>query len=175
MFLKVILSIYRHLLVGLAEGCHKNACRCFLIRRLLVFLPFQFLAFLIQKSVTIFWTIPNNSNPDTFKVTISGNDGVTVGGIYNNTPSIPTIKNSIIWNNSGVTNLFSKITYGKVHGGFTGIGNLNFDPKFISSHPYGFAKITTGNYHVLADSHSIDLGENSSISTTDFDLDGKAL
>jgi hypothetical protein len=113
----------------------------------------------------------NNSSPTITNATISGNDG-TVGGIFNNTPSIPIIKNSIIWNNSGATNSYSIITYSIVQGGYTGVGNMNLDPKFVSSQPYGLAPITTGNYHVLAGSPSNDMGENGKISTTDIDLDG---
>lgn len=50
----------------------------------------------------------NNSNPNKFSASISGNDG-TIEGIFNNALSIPILKNSIIWNNSGATNSFSLI------------------------------------------------------------------
>lgn len=68
--------------------------------------------------------------------------------------------NAIIWdsNNSPVqtirTSVITTVTYSIVRGGFTGTGNMNSDPRFISSSNYGLSEmspaIDAGNPAVLA-------------------------
>jgi hypothetical protein len=112
-----------------------------------------------------------SSNANLNNVTIAGNDCV-VGNIFNAT-SNPIIKNSILWNNTGAMDNLSTITYSIVEGGYTGIGNLNTDPKFVASQSPMAAPTVAGNYRVLFDSPTVDAGDNGSISLTDLDLDGK--
>jgi hypothetical protein len=118
----------------------------------------------------------NRSNPMISNVTISGNDCV-VGNIFNSSGSgnvsNPVIKNSIIWNNTGIMNSLSTITYSIVEGGYAGTGNLNLDPKFVSAQSPSSAPNITGDYHVMYESPSVDAGDNGPISLTDLDLDGK--
>jgi hypothetical protein len=118
----------------------------------------------------------NDSDPMISNVTIAGNNGV-LGSIYNtpNSPIIsnPTLKNCIIWDNSGTLQVgLSTISNSVVQGGHPGTMNLTQDPIFVNPQPQGVAPINTGDYHVKAASLSIDRGDNGSISLTDKDLDG---
>ena len=117
----------------------------------------------------------NRSNPVLNNLTISGNDCV-VGHIFNSSSSgnvsNPVIKNSILWSNTGALDNLSTITYSIVEGGFTGAGNLNINPQFVSGQAASSAPTVSGNYHVVYGSPSVDVGDNGSISLTDLDLDG---
>jgi Fungalysin metallopeptidase (M36) len=116
----------------------------------------------------------NRSNPVMNNLTISGNDCL-VGNIFNTSgsnASNPVIKNSIIWNNTGTLDNLSAITYSIVEGGYTGTGNLNIDPQFVSAQAPSAAPTVAGNYRVVYGSPSVDVGDNGSISLTDLDLDG---
>jgi hypothetical protein len=113
----------------------------------------------------------NKSNPTITNCTIAGNGGYN-GGIFNSS-SQPVVKNTIIWGNATPFNdTQSIITYSDIQGGYTGVGNLNIDPKFVSPQPSGIAPTLLGDYHVQATSITIDRGDNGSISLTDIDLDG---
>jgi parallel beta-helix repeat protein len=63
-------------------------------------------------------TIANNS--------ASGDGGAVFG--------FATIKDSIIWANTGINQLYGSpnITYSDVQGGYTGTGNINADPCFVT-------------------------------------------
>ena len=117
----------------------------------------------------------NRSNPVLNNLTISGNDCV-VGHIFNTSisgnVSNPVIKNSILWSNTGALDNLSTITYSIVEGGFTGAGNLNINPQFVSGQVASSAPTVLGNYRVVYGSPSVDAGDNSLISLTDLDLDG---
>ena len=71
-------------------------------------------------------TIANNS---------AANDG---GGVY----GLATITDSIIWANMGINQIYgsANITYSDVQGGFTGTGNINADPCFVTG--------PLGNYYL---------------------------
>jgi hypothetical protein len=113
----------------------------------------------------------NTSNPILNNCTISGNGGYN-GGIFNSN-SQPVIKNSVLWGNSTPFNdTQSIITYSIIQGGYAGVGNLNYDPQFVSQTPEGISPIITGDYHLKTNSLAIDRGNNGSISLTDKDLDG---
>jgi parallel beta-helix repeat protein len=113
----------------------------------------------------------NTSNPTLTNCTIASNGGYN-GGIFNSA-SQPVVKNSILWGNVGPFNdNQSIISYSIVQGGYSGIGNLTVDPKFINPAAFGAAPNTTGDYHLQATSLAIDRGDNGPISLTDKDLDG---
>jgi parallel beta-helix repeat protein len=113
----------------------------------------------------------NKSNPTINNCTIAGNGGYN-GGIFNTT-SQPVVKNSIIWGNvTPFNDTQSIITNSDIQGGYSGIGNLNIDPQFVSPQPDGIAPTLNGDYHVQANSLTIDRGDNGAISLTDTDLDG---
>jgi len=103
----------------------------------------------------------------------------TGGGIYvlgsNYTPGQKII-NSIVWNNTAPTgaNLYASnsgtlsVSYSNIQGGYTGIGNKNIAPGFVSAGTY--------NYHLAPGaSCCVDQGSNSYLSTynvlTDFEGD----
>ena len=113
----------------------------------------------------------NKSNPTITNCTIAGNGGYN-GGIFNSN-SQPIVKNTIIWNNSTPFNdTQSIITYSTIQGGYVGMGNLNYDPKFVSPVADGLSPTLNGDYHLQAPSLAIDRGDNTGISLTDTDLDG---
>jgi Fungalysin metallopeptidase (M36)/Fungalysin/Thermolysin Propeptide Motif len=113
----------------------------------------------------------NSSNPMFTNVTIAANGGYN-GGIFN-ANSQPVVKNSIIWGNATPFNdTQSIITYSVVQGGYSGVGNLSADPKFVSQTPEGLSPNTSGDYHQQATSLVIDRGNNGTILITDRDLDG---
>jgi hypothetical protein len=111
----------------------------------------------------------NGSNPTLTNVTIAGNGGLN-GAIFNSV-STPIVKNSIIYGNIMPFNdTQSLVTYSIVEGGFTGVGNLNLNPQFVSITPYGLSPNTSGDYQVTNTSPAIDAGDNGTISLTDKDL-----
>jgi len=112
----------------------------------------------------------NISNPTINNVTFGGNGGYN-GGIFNST-SQPIVRNSIIWGNSVPFNdTQSIITNSIIQGGYTGTGNLNYDPKYVSPIPEGLSPSINGDYHLQGSSLAIDRGDNTSINLTDEDLD----
>ena len=113
----------------------------------------------------------NYSNPILTNCTFGGNGGYN-GGIFNSN-SQPSVTNSILWGNTTQFNdTQSTITYSIVQGGYAGVGNLNYDPQFVSPTFEGLAPNTTGDYHLKSSSLGIDRGNNGSILLTDVDLDG---
>jgi len=97
------------------------------------------------------------------------------GGIYNNNAYIH-FRNAVIWGNtragaaaSGLVETYygagySSVAYTLIQGGYSGTGNLNQDPYFVSG----------VDSHLTADSPCIDRGLNSSLPTDVDDLDDDA-
>jgi parallel beta-helix repeat protein len=113
----------------------------------------------------------NTSNPTLTNCTFGGNGGYN-GGIFNSS-SQPTITNTIIWGNAAPFNdMQSIVRYSNIQGGYAGQGNISFDPKFVNPQPDGISPTPNGDYHVQANSLTIDRGDNTGISLTDTDLDG---
>jgi predicted outer membrane repeat protein len=112
-------------------------------------------------------------------VTFSGNDGYNQGGGLLNYYGTPTLINSIVWGNIAtngpeifndhgtITATYSNI---KFTGVYTGVGNINADPRFALPITYTAAPTTTGNYHLQSGSPAIDHGTNGGVTT---DLDGR--
>jgi predicted outer membrane repeat protein len=118
--------------------------------------------------------LAENDNPTLKQVTFSGNDGYNQGGALLNSYSTPTVINSILWGNTATNgpeiynspaNLVITITYSDIRftGVYTGVGNVNVDPRFVSPITYTAAPTTTGNYHLKSDSPVIDQGTNSGV------------
>jgi hypothetical protein len=126
----------------------------------------------------------NNSSSTLTNVTISGNwSGLADGGagIDNYNGSRIFIRNSIIWGNrintsaSSIynnTNASATVSYSLVEGGYSGTGNLNSDPQFVSPVAATSDPTTTGDYRLQISSPAIDAGDNSVVAATT-DLDGK--
>ena len=103
------------------------------------------------------------SSPIVTNCTFSGNTG-TFGGMYNYDSS-PLVTNCIFWGNNGEIEddgATPVVTYSIVQGGFTGTGNLDENPLFVSS----------TDLHLQSCSPAVDAGTNTSAPTTD--LDGMA-
>ena len=75
------------------------------------------------------------SNPKIKNCTVTGNTAASLyGGIYCRFGAV--ITNSIIWNNSGTQVAGAVVSYCDVQGGYSGTGNINADPCFVSG-PFG--------------------------------------
>jgi hypothetical protein len=114
----------------------------------------------------------NTSSPTLTNVTFNGNSANDFGGGVDNYFSSTTLTNCILWGNTAVSggpqinddNGNSTVTYSDVQGGFSGAGNINADPLFVSA--------AQGNLRVLAGSPTI--GAGTSTGAPAFDLDGNA-
>jgi hypothetical protein len=107
--------------------------------------------------------------------TITGNCNPGAGGPIRNTFSRITIRNSIIWNNTGsqIVNgydFLTTVTYTITPGFELGTGNLNQDPLFVAPVAPASAPSIAGDYRLSAGSPAIDSASNSdatSIGSTD--------
>jgi hypothetical protein len=68
---------------------------------------------------------------------IVSNSAFDGGGISSTLNCSTNVRNSIIWGNGGaeIRNTYSSstsVTYSDVQGGYTGVGNINVDPAFVS-------------------------------------------
>ena len=115
------------------------------------------------------------------QVTFSGNDGYNQGGGLFNYYGTPTLINTIVWGNTAfngpeiynaAANPVITVTYSNIKftGVYTGLGNINADPRFVLPISYAAAPTTTGDYHLQAGSPAIDHGTNAGVIT---DLDGR--
>ncbi|MEO6670666.1 MAG: right-handed parallel beta-helix repeat-containing protein [Ferruginibacter sp.] len=128
----------------------------------------------------------NNSSSNSFSnCTIASNLATTSGGALqqvntvNATIRTSTLNNCIIWGNSAVANNHIQVvsgvvnvTYSDIQGGYTGTGNINSDPLFVSPQLASAAPIITGDYRLQKCSPAINAGDNSAIPsgiTTDLD------
>ena len=97
--------------------------------------------------------------------TITENTAMTGGGIYCSS-SNPMVTNTILWGNGTEIYLFNSsiaVTHSDVQGGYTGVGNINADPQFVSTTP-GFE-----DYHLQNSSPCISTGTASGAPTTDIE------
>lgn len=111
-------------------------------------------------------------SPTMTNCTISGNTGNSCGGGILCANASPTVVNSILWGNKAWGNpneiclLGSSsidITYTDIEGGYTGIGNLDDDPKFVDA--------ANGDFHLSPDSPCINKGTTSGAPEYDFEGD----
>jgi parallel beta-helix repeat protein len=86
-------------------------------------------------------TAANSYTPTIINNTIHGNSAYIGGGVYaeNHPPTSMTITNSIIWNNAAtngneISDWLSTtvVSYCDVEGGYSGEGNINLDPLFVT-------------------------------------------
>jgi len=105
--------------------------------------------------------------------TFSGNKAVNEGGAianHNISGKLLRIRNSILYNNSAAISpnihlgpAETTINYSIIEGGFTGTGNYDLDPIFVSPQSPGSAPTTSGDYRLQACSPAINAGNNDSI------------
>jgi hypothetical protein len=123
----------------------------------------------------------SQDSPTLKHVTFSGNDGYNQGGGLLNYFGTPTLINSIVWGNTAfngpeiynaAANPVITVTYSNIKftGIYTGVGNINADPKFVLPIAYTAAPTTTGNYRLQPGSLAIDHGTNAGVTA---DLDGR--
>ncbi len=123
------------------------------------------------------------SRPTLINVTFSGNSAEQHGGgMYNHGLaggiSNPTLINCILWGNTAIDglqiyndNAAATVTHSDVQGGYTGAGNLNVDPQFVTPITATAAPTTTGDYRLQVTSPAIDAGNSFSV-TAATDMDG---
>ena len=109
----------------------------------------------------------DQSNPTITHCTMSGNSAGTFGGAIACENSDPMITNCILWGDSApygpeifVTSGSPAITYSNVQGGWSGEGNIDADPLFVSG----------GDFHLTFLSPCIDSGTDAGVYT---DMDGE--
>lgn len=117
----------------------------------------------------------SESSPTLTNVTISGNSARGGGGVYNYSNNSPVIRNSILWGNANGAILppLATVSYSIVQDGYTGVGNLNVDPKFVTP-IRNSPPTTTGKLHLQEGSPAINAGDNNVMNPTlpTTDLDG---
>lgn len=110
----------------------------------------------------------NGSNPVVTNCTFSENSADSNGGGIHNSDSNPTLTNCILWANTApdapqISNMGTSspiVTYSDVQGGWSGTGNINANPSFISD-----------TLLLSQNSPCIDAGDNNSIPPDVADLD----
>ena len=106
-----------------------------------------------------------SSSPTITNCTITGNTAVANGGGIFCTVSSPIIRNSILWGNSP-QELSGKlsVTYSDIEGGYSGTGNINSNPLFVSG----------SDYHLTASSPCFNAGDNNAPALPSIDKDGNS-
>ena len=112
----------------------------------------------------------NSTVPSVINCTIVGSGGNTPA-IYNGVNSPSVFQNCIIW---GYLSLFNDnqaiVNYSNLSGSYSGIGNANIDPLFVSSLPVNSDISTGGDFHLMAQSTMIDAGNSSSVAINEKDI-----
>jgi hypothetical protein len=106
-----------------------------------------------------------------YNCTVVNNEASVGGGICFDctTNRTPTLKNSILWNNTPDQIYYSypvsRITYNDVQGGWSGTGNIDADPLFVDA--------ANNDYYLHSDSPCINSGDPDYIpEPNETDLDG---
>jgi len=113
--------------------------------------------------------VANYSVLTTTASTFSGNSALTGGAFYNDFASA-TLTDDIFWNDTGEIAQISfgsqiTATYCDIQGGFTGLGNINLDPAFVSP--------SWGDFRLQPGSPCVSAGTQISLNSPT-DRDGKA-
>ncbi len=109
----------------------------------------------------------NDSSPDIINSTIAFNLGAAA--ISSRNGSAPNLLNCIVWGHpegafAGKTAIDTTVNYSNIQGGWDGVGNLDFDPLFVS--------VANDDYHLTSISPSVDAGIYDLLLPTT-DLDGQ--
>ena len=113
----------------------------------------------------------NSTTVSVINCTVVGSGG-NAPAIYNAVNSPSVFQNCIIW---GYSSLFNDsqaiVNYSNLSGSYSGIGNSNIDPLFVSSLPASSNISTGGDFNLMAQSTMIDAGNSSSVIINDKDID----
>jgi hypothetical protein len=111
--------------------------------------------------------------------TVAGNYALRNGGGMIRTAGTVNVKNSILWGNTAGNSgpqIYGTptVTYSDIEGAFTGTGNINSDPSFVSfitpdDRATSTTPKTTGNFHIQSGSPVIDLGTATGAPSVDID------
>jgi fibronectin-binding autotransporter adhesin len=115
-----------------------------------------------------------HTNLSFMNCSFSGNQ-INFGALLTNDGnSTCNMRNSILWGNAfgqglilNTNNSTDTIMHSVVEGGYTGAGNINTDPQFLSMPPTSAAPFTTGSYRLQHCSPAINTGNNSYLSAAD--------
>lgn len=115
----------------------------------------------------------NNAQSRIINCTFTANQVSGVGGgVYNIGTAQATMVNSIVWGNSsiGLSNAFSgttamQVTHSIVEGGYTGTGNSNQNPLFVTQAPIGLGQL--GDLRLQPCSPAINAGSNGGLVSLD--------
>jgi hypothetical protein len=113
----------------------------------------------------------NSTIPSVINCTIVGSGGSTLA-VYNGVNSPSVFQNCIIWGYSTPFNDGQAIVnYSNISGSYSGIGNANIDPIFISSLPVSSNISTGGDFHLTPVSTMIDAGNSLSVTFNEKDIE----
>ena len=125
----------------------------------------------------------SNSGPLTLmNSTVSGNYAYREGGgLYAN--GTETITNSIIWDNiadlgsaDSIYGTAETVTYSDIEGSYSGTGNLDLDPNFVTPAQANSGSATSaGDFHIQSGSNVIDQVTATGSPADDIDGDGRPL
>jgi hypothetical protein len=100
--------------------------------------------------------------------TFAGNNSTAIG---RNSGTV-TLVNSIVWGNLSQIIGSVTATFSIVEGGYTGTGNLNKNPLFVTQVAYSLAPIASGDYHIQSGSPALDVASSADLPADTYDLDG---
>lgn len=117
----------------------------------------------------------SNGALEVYSSTIAGNYAGQGGGVHI-AGGTATITNSILWDNTSGSGTSDEIfgsptvSYSDIEGGFSGTGNLNLDPVFVTPAQAGSGAPTVlGDFHIQSTSNVIDQGTYTNAPTNDID------
>jgi len=117
------------------------------------------------------------ASPNLMNCTITGNSA-EVGGAMFLESAYPALINCILWGNSSEIDQVNSannilVMNSIVQGGYTGTGNINADPLFVSQPAHANAPTTAGDLHLQTCSPAIDAGTSVDAPTTDLDRNAR--